>query len=123
MKTPSFERINKSKYSGKIYYTGTRGVHENSAWFKYYWWIFTAESPVDGDEFLSSDNRLNSYEYEKEIERIKKLRLEAWIYNQKLHRLGSNSPFDEKKLRSKGITDFAPSFDQDQDPVDSEGFK
>ena len=123
MRTPSFERINKTKYSGKIYFAGSRPVHANPTWFKYNWWIFTAESTIDGHSLLSDENKLTFFEFERELERVKSLGLEAWVYNIKLHRLGDDSPFDEAKLRAKGITQFAPSFDQDQDPITFDGFK
>ena len=123
MKTPSLTKINESKYSGKIYFAGSRPVHENPRWYKYFWFLFTAESPTDGHSFLSDENKLTFFEFERELERVKGIGLEAWVYNVKLHRIGGDSPFDETKLRSRGITEFAPSFDQDLDPVTSEGFK
>ncbi|WP_151671957.1 hypothetical protein [Nitrincola schmidtii] len=123
MRTPSFERINKTKHSGKIYFAGSRPVHPNPTWFKYYWWIFTAESPIDGHSFLSDENKLTFFEYERELERFKGIGLEAWVYNIKLHRLVEGSPFDETKLRARGINDFAPAFYEDKDPVTSDGFK
>lgn len=123
MKTPSFERINKTKHSGQVLFTGASGIHPNPKWFKYFWWIFTAESPIDGHSFLCDDNKLSFFEFEKELERVKSLGLEAWIYNTKLYRLGEDSPFDEQKLRAKGISEFAPSFDEDQDPMTPDGFK
>ena len=123
MKTPSFTKINESKHSGKIYFAGSRPVHPNPWWFKYYWWIFTSESPNDSHSFLCDENKLTFFEFERELERVKSLGLEVWIYNIKLHRLGDDSPFDEQKLRDKGITDFAPAFHDDLDPVTSEGFK
>ena len=123
MKTPSFNKINESKYSGKIYFAGSRPVHENPRWFKYNWWIFTAQSPTDGHSFLSDENKMTFFEFERELERVKSLGLEAWVYNIKLYRLGEGSPFDETKLRARGITEFAPSFDEDQDPMTSDGFK
>ena len=104
-------------------FAGARNIHPNQKWYKYYFWIFTAESPIDGHSFLSDEYKLTFYEFEKELERVKSLRLETWVYNIKLHRLGYDSPFDEQKLRDRGITDFAPSFEDDLDPVTLDGFK
>ena len=123
MRTPSFERINKTKYSGQVLFAGARNIHPNPKWFKYYWFVFTAESLIDGDSFFSDDNKLSFSEFESELARVKSLGLEAWIYNIKLYRLGEGSPFDEAKLRAKGITNFAPSFDEDQEPMSSQGYK
>ena len=104
-------------------FAGARNIHPNQKWYKYYFWIFTAESPIDGHSFLSDENKLTFSEFESELKRVKSLGLEAWVYNVKLHRLGDDSPFDEQKLRDRGITDFAPSFEDDQDPMTSDGFK
>ena len=123
MRTPSFERISKTKYSGQVLFAGARNIHPNPNWFKYYWWVFTSDSPCDGHSFLSEENKLTFFQFERELEHVKSLGLEAWIYNIKLHRLGEGSPFDEQKLREKGITEFAPSFEDDLDPVTSDGFK
>lgn len=81
------------------------------------------ESPIDGDSFFSDENKFTFFQFEQELERVKGIGLEVWIYNIKLHRLGEGSPFDEQKLREKGITEFAPAFHDDLDPVTSEGFK
>lgn len=123
MRTPMFERIRKTAYSGRTIYTGTRFVHANPRFYKYYWFLFTAESKEEGGDFFAEHNRLTHAQVEQEHQRLSEKGLEVWVYNQRLHRIGDGSPFDEASLRARGITAFAPAYEDDEDTPNQYGYK
>ena len=58
MKEPSFDELRRERThyqeSGRrCRYRGfASGVHPNPRFYKYYWWVFWIESPIDGWQFL-----------------------------------------------------------------------
>ena len=52
--TPEFkvlERIRTESTTSRQWYAGATFMHPNPRFFKYYWWVFWKESPVEGEEF------------------------------------------------------------------------
>jgi len=92
------------------------GVHPNRTFYKYYWWIFWNESPVDGREFLTKEYRLSTAAAIELIERLREQKEPYWLYNTRLPRLGSDIPFDPQSARWQGC-EWAPAYDDDSDPA------
>ena len=93
-----------------------QGVHSNPRFFKYYWWVFWNESPIDGREFLSTRYRLSTASAQKLMDELKARNEPYWLYNIKVPRLGSAIPFDLQSPRWQGI-EWAPSYDDDSDAM------
>lgn len=125
MLQPTHENL-KSISSHKLFVisnAGTVNIHPNPKFYKYYWWIFTADSKTEGDDFLTDDNKLCYAEYLNKIEHIKENNIPAMIYNRKYHRIDKNNPWNYEKLKSQKNIKFAPSFDEDTDPLTPNGHK
>ena len=94
----------------------TSGVHPNPTFYKYYWWVFWNESPVDGREFLSDQYRLSTAAALQLFNSLKERNEPCWLYNDKVPRRGSTIPFDPQKWQ---VENFAPAYDEDPDPIAS----
>lgn len=125
MVIPTFEKLaDLTALNGpKIYFAGCSTVHPNPKLYKYYWWIFTQQSLTEGSEFLSDDNRLCISDFNKQLSYCRSNNVSAYIYNQRLYRFDKQLPWDYKKLKQQAGIQFAPSFDQDCDPLTLNGFK
>jgi hypothetical protein len=69
MRVPSFVGIDKHKVQlaaasdhKQICENYATGLHPNPYLYKYYWWVFWSQSPVDGLAFLDKAYRLNTAE-------------------------------------------------------------
>ncbi|MDD4865541.1 MAG: hypothetical protein PHE38_16320 [Alishewanella agri] len=98
-------------------------MHPNPRFYKYYWWIFTADTPVEGYEFLTDPYRLCTFTFEQQLKYCKENQISALIYNQQFYRDEQSLPFDFNKLRKNPDIIFAPAFDDDPDPITAQGFK
>lgn len=124
MLIPTFEKLvaYNAERGPKIRNAGCSSVHPNPRMYKYYWWIFTEHSPVEGTAFLTEPYRLSIFDFQQQLKHCKENNLSAFIYNERRYRLDPSLPFDFDKLRQEGVS-FAPCFDDDTDPVTTEGFK
>jgi hypothetical protein len=93
-----------------------QGVHPNPRFFKYYWWVFWNESPVDGQEFLGDAFRLSSAAALRLIDELKAKNEPYWLYNEKVPRMDPTNPFDPQSPYWTG-TEWAPQYDEDPDPI------
>ena len=96
-------------------------MHPNPRFYKYYWWIFWKESPVEGEQFLSKDYRLCTAAAMQLLDRLKEQNELCWLYNRSLPRMDKANPFNLESERWKD-TEWAPAYDDDPDPVWN-GFK
>lgn len=124
MMKPSFQTLAEltARKGPRIFNASVSSVNPNPRMYKYYWWIFTEHSPVEGMAFLTDPYRLNSFDFQQQLKYCKENNLSALIYNERLYRLDHSLPFDFSKLEQEGYN-FAPSFDEGPDPVTAEGFK
>ena len=90
-------------------------MHPNPRFFKYYWWVFWNESPIEGSEFLSRPYRLTTAAAFALMDQLKKKNEPHWLYNMKVPRLDASNPFDPESPYWAGI-EWAPSYDEDPDP-------
>ena len=121
MKTPDFKALNREieeGRSGTCMCSGT-GLHPNPRYWKYDWWVFHKDSPIDGHEFLTAPYRLSTKEALDLIQTIKAAQGLCWIYNRRRPRHDpDNTPFDPLHPRWKDIQ-WAPAYDDDLDaPMD-----
>ena len=90
--------------------------HPNPRLYKYYWWVFWDQSPVDGEAFLTKPYRLSASaarELRCELESRGK---PHFVYNRRLPRLDPANPFDPQSSRWHGV-EWALPYDEDPDPA------
>jgi hypothetical protein len=123
MKTPSFEHLS-NEIRNHGFHTQFYGsfMHPNPRIFKYYWWIFWEGSICDGNSFLVDENRLSTNGANALCEKLSAQKISHWIYNTRLPRLDTESPFDPSSKKWQGVN-WAPAFDEDCDRLTSNGFK
>lgn len=120
MLEPTFNHLENLPH--KVIYAGAVRPHGKPRFYKYYWWVFTAESPVEGDNFLTETYRLSHAEYDERIAVCRTRGMSAMVYNKKCYRTGADTPWDKHRLNERGAC-LAPSFNDDTDPVTSCGYK
>jgi hypothetical protein len=119
MKTPNFQqlRANRDKCRSRGVQCDrasyAQGVHPNPKFFKYYWWVFWTESPIDADELLTKKYRLSTAAAMTLIAELRANNEPYWVYNTKLPRRDPANPFD---LLSPRWGEWAAPFDDDADP-------
>lgn len=124
MRIPDFVELReeraecKSNGTGAFGTSSARRVHPNPRFYKYYWWIFWNESPVDGRAFLADQYRLNTAAAIQLMDQLDKLGEPYWIYNEQVRRLGSTIPYDPQSPKLRDI-EWAPAYDDDPDPMAS----
>src|SRR5262245_44490089 len=95
VRTPDFEEIRRERSAGRSGCSSfAAGVHPNPRFYKYYWWVFWSESPVDGLEFLSDKYRLSTAAALALSAELKARGEPSWLYNCRLPRRDPANPFD-----------------------------
>jgi hypothetical protein len=97
MREPNFDELRKDRARCRA--SGRRcrctsfacGIHPNPRFYKYHWWVFWNESPVDGYKFLTKEYCLSTAAAIRLVDRLKKENEPCWLYNARLPRLGSPS--------------------------------
>jgi len=118
MKLPSYAYLDKLVKENRSD-SFAQNMHPNPRYYKYYWHVFSKDSPVEGKEFLSDKYKLSTFEADKEITRLTKLGLQYMLYNYSLPRSGNDTPFKETKSKQ-----WAPAYDEDTDlPLGKKGYK
>jgi len=116
MRLPSFAQFRQEK---KWWKTGFAfqgyWVHRNPEFYKYYFYVFTEDSPEEGRAFFRKENRLCIHDYLERKAEINARKGLAWVYNVRLPRRGPATPFDENHPRWKDA-EWAPPLDEDPDP-------
>ena len=100
---------------------GSGRMHPNPRFYKYYWWVFTAQSKLEGAAFLSKENRIPYAEYIKIREKIAYEKGVAIIRKEWHPRRGPGTPFNPQAEKWKDA-EWAPPFDEDPDE-EYDGFK
>lgn len=125
MLIPTFEKLAElTMINGqKLHFAGGSHIHPNPRLYKYYWWVFTKESPSEGEAFLTDNNRLCMSDFDQQIKHCISQNLSAYIYNQRYYRYDEHLPWDYEKLKQNKDIQFAPSFELDLDPLTPNGYK
>lgn len=117
MSRPRYEQIRKRKEDGEtgIYFEGSF-LHPRPEFYKYYFYLFTEDSPQEGKDFFNKENRMCVAEYRKRCKEIKQAGDLAYAYNTRHPRRGDATPFDESHPRWENV-EWAPPLDEDPDPA------
>jgi len=123
MPAPSHERLRREKERGRsgVYFSG-RFVHPRPEFYKYYFYLFTEDSPQEGRAFFNKDNRLCIAAYQKRCREIEASGGLAYAYNERHPRRGDATPFDESHPKWDGV-EWAPPLEEDPDPAVEGGFR
>lgn len=105
-----------------MYTSGSPHLLGNPRHYKYFWQVFIADTPFEGDEFFERAPRLCNAAFEKETERLFSQGMSCLVYGFRLPRRDPASPWDLSHPRWTG-REFAPSWDEDTDPAVSGGHK
>ena len=117
MQIPEFERMQRERATGRSGCSSyATGVHPNPRFYKYHWWVFWRESPVDGSEFLSDKYRLSTAAAMALSADLKARGEPSWLYNRRLPRRDPANPFDTNHPRWRDA-EWAVAYDDDPDPV------
>lgn len=114
MRIPNFEIIRRQREARCSSFA--TGVHPNPRFYKYYWWVFWSESPIDGMEFLSDKYRLSTAAAIALLAELKAMGKPLWLYNRRLPRRDPANPFDANHSQWRDV-EWAPPYDDDMDPV------
>ena len=118
MQIPSFRDLEEMRLSGEIGGRSyAKNIHPNPYLYKYYWWVFCRNSPIDGEQFLSSTHRLNTEAAMELVDLLLRKGEPYWLYNDNFPRRDLvNTPFDFDSPRWNGC-EWALPYDDDPDPA------
>lgn len=123
MQRPSFSEL--AKYHGKatvLFCSGTLAWRDlNPRFYKFRWWVFHEESPIDGPGFLAERYSLCTSDAMALLETLKEDGKPCFLYNSRRRRLGPETPFRHDP-ESMSHWNWAPALDEDRDP-EFEGHK
>ncbi|WP_290525715.1 hypothetical protein [Alcanivorax sp.] len=115
------ERYRKMSDVALCWWMYGNNVHPVPAHYKYDWWIFWEESPVDGDELIFNEQyRVCTAEASALYARLMNERTTFFVYSAKRPRLDPANPFDPDAEKWKGA-EWAHPLVIDPDPVVTEG--
>lgn len=119
---PDFERLRRFPFlsgtenRGGVWFHGLH-PHPNPRFYKYQWWVFWSESPVDGRGFLVRDYALCTGAAGDLLDDLKKRNERCFLYNRQFPRRDPVATcFDFSAPRWKD-SEWALPFDDDPDPV------
>lgn len=85
-------------------------MHPNPRMYKYFWRVFTLDSPWEEAEFFEKTPVLSTVQFVELMEEYRVEGVPCLVYNQSIPRDGSI--FDKNSEKWKGVA-FAPSWDDD----------
>jgi hypothetical protein len=124
MLTPTFQNFHRRCEDGPFvsYARLSSTMSSRPRLYKYLWQIFTSESPWENEDFFRHTPYLCTAALLCEIQRLTNAGHSCIIYGITRPRKGSGAPWDMNHPRWKNAT-FAPSWDDDTDPVCMNGHK
>jgi hypothetical protein len=102
--------------------SGSSGPRGNPRFHKYYWRIFSLECPWEDHDFFRQAPILCNADFEKEIRRLLAKNLSCMVYGFHKPRSDPANPWDISHAKWKNV-EFAPSWEEDTDPVVEGGYK
>ncbi|MDM7943514.1 MAG: hypothetical protein QUV35_12895 [Hydrogenophaga sp.] len=116
MKLPRFTSLQLSNCGDGCSHSYAQPMHSDPRFYKYLWWVFWENSPLDGAPFLRDEYSLNTFTAMSLANQLSADKLPHWIYNQQHPRFDPGvTPFDRHHPRWRN-TVFAPALSQDPDP-------
>jgi len=125
MLKPTYERVREhfGEDGPRVRYaSGPLGPGGNPRHYKYFWQVFSLESPFEGGEFLQHAPGLCNAQFDAEIARLQGRGLSCMVYGWRLPRKDPSNPWDLSKAKWQGV-EFAPAWEDDSDPVVEGGHK
>lgn len=121
---PTYDNLRRRSGDGPsvMYASASPGPAGNPRHYKYFWQVFSLESTLEGGEFLQHAPALCTAQFEAEVARLNARGLSCLVYGWHRPRLDPSNPFDLNHNKWKGM-EFAPSWDDDPDPVVEGGHK
>lgn len=119
--TPDF--FKEQDYSA-VFISGSN-LHQNARLYKYYWWIYPANSVYENAEkvFFEDEHKLSTKKATEMMEKLQNEKIPFAYVNIKYHRLG-NKIWDYEKLQTKwSDIKFAVPYDDDTDEIYKNGHK
>lgn len=104
------------------YASGSPAPQGNPRHYKYLWQVFSEESPWQEAAFFEHAPVLCNADFRREVQRLADLGLTCLVYGFRRPRNDPANPWDLTHARWQGWT-FAPAWDDDTDPPDTEGHK
>jgi len=122
MKLPRFRDLRNNSEGELSQSSYASGIHPVPRFYKYDWWVFNEDSPVEGDEFLTAKYALCTADAMALIDELREQGKPFIIYNERRARLDPpHTPWDLNGERWVDY-EFAKPLNQDSDP-DWRGFK
>jgi hypothetical protein len=118
----NLQRYDPNDPVGVIYASGSPGPQGNPRLWKYYWQVFSAESPWEDGEFFQSAPLLCNADFEKEVGRLVALGHNCMVYGIRRPRADPANPWEIYSPKWEGVK-FAMSYDKDTDPVVMDCYK
>jgi len=102
--------------------SGPISLYGDPRHYKCLWQVFSPESPYEGDEFFERAPRLCCAAFEPEVARLVAQGMSCLVYGVRLPRRDPANPWklDHPKWQGR---EFAPSWDEDTDPIVHGGYK
>ncbi len=116
MLEPSFRYLPRIIARGSLWSSCAKGMHPNQRFYKYYWWIFWRESPVEGWAFLRPAYRQSTADAMRFREQLHEAQEPYLLYNKQYPRLDPTNPFNPNHARWRKVV-WAPAWDDDPDEV------
>lgn len=125
MRLPTYDylrNLDRNENPRIIFASGPMGWGGNPRHYKYFWQVFSLESPLEGPDFLQHAPPLCNAQFEAEVARLVGRGMSCMVYGWRRPRRDPANPWDLSKARWHGV-EFAPSWDDDTDPIVDGGHK
>ena len=118
----NLEKIADGANAAVYFVSGSSAPQGNPRMYKYFWRVFSKQSPWEDDDFFTYAPALCTADCEKEVQRLLSLNLSCLIYGFRRPRKDPNNPWDMNSSKWENVQ-FAVSWDEDDDPIVSGGHK
>lgn len=109
-------KANLARSSGGVSFcSGDYSLNQNRRVYRYYWQVYTEDSPWEDAEFFQKARKLSIAAYMTLAEQLEREGKRALVYNSKQLRENHGLPLDMNHPRWKGAV-LAPSLEDDTDP-------
>ena len=124
MISPTFSHLNTLNiHEPAVYFaSGSPSLSGNPRFHKHTWQVFSPYSEWEGDAFFEHAPRLCIHDFEVEVARLLAAGVSCLAYGRRRPRKDPRNPFDMSHPKWKNVQ-FAPSWDDDTDPVVEGVFK
>lgn len=125
MMHPTYKNLEKTAdgANANVYYaSGSPAPQGNPRMYKYFWRVFSTQSPWEDDDFFTHAPVLCNADCEKEVQRLLALNLSCLLYGFRRPRKDPANPWDMNNPKWAAVQ-FAVSWDDDIDPIVMGGHK